>query len=369
MRHFFLLLSFCCSITAFSAAFSPKRFLGNTITSSSTATSASLVASKYPTKQRRAAAAFNSRHFLVVPRGGQIENDLDSDEIIDLDSERNQGVDIEQEDLLDFQDDQGSNSNDKNQNEEPTLAAAGVASSPSLPLMNILSSLGLLVQSAGSSYSSALTAYPILTKSITAGVTFFLSDYAAQRIERPKKTIETAPESKSSRTKANKKSQVGKSSTKVKASKTASVTPPTQWRHDWVRTLTSTLVGLFYFGPAAHYWYEWIFSVLPGTSLASTLQKAILGQVLFGPSFTCIFFAASLMQAGQFNISNWVQKIKRDLPGAWISGSAFWPLVDLISYSVVPVKFIPLFINLCSFIWTVYLSMVANRLTSSDAKV
>ena len=67
------------------------------------------------------------------------------------------------------------------------------------------------------------------------------------------------------------------------------------------------------------------------------------------------------MQSGQFNLGNWVQKIKRDLPGAWISGLGFWPLVDFISFSVIPVKFIPLFINLCSFVWTIYLSTVANR--------
>lgn len=142
---------------------------------------------------------------------------------------------------------------------------------------------------------------------------------------------------------------------------------PALWKYDWTRTLVSTAVGLFYFGPAAHAWYEWVFSILPSTSLISTLQKATLGQLLFGPSFTCIFFATSLMQAGQFNIKNWIEKIKSDLFGVWISGVGFWPLVDLISFSVVPIKYIPLFINLCSFVWTIYLSMVANRASSKAA--
>jgi protein Mpv17 len=210
-----------------------------------------------------------------------------------------------------------------------------------------------LIQSAGNSYSSALSSYPIITKSLTAGVTFFLSDYAAQHIERPKKSKTESALSVSD----SKASKIGKTSA-------TNTVGSTLWKYDWMRTLTSCLVGLFYFGPAAHYWYEWIFTVLPGTSLVSTLQKALLGQLLFGPSFTCIFFAAYLIQAKQFTVKSWIQKIKKDLPGAWISGSAFWPLVDLISYSVVPVKFIPLFINLCSFVWTVYLSMVANRLSS-----
>ena len=42
-----------------------------------------------------------------------------------------------------------------------------------------------MLQSAGSSYSAALVARPVLTKSLTAGLPFFLSDYCAQSIEKP----------------------------------------------------------------------------------------------------------------------------------------------------------------------------------------
>ena len=198
--------------------------------------------------------------------------------------------------------------------------------------LTFLSPLAVALQNAGSSYSNALGAYPILTKSITAGVTFLLSDYTAQLVERPS-------DSKSG----------GQS----------------EWKYNWTRTMTSAAVGLLYFGPAAHAWYEMIFKLLPGTSLFSTLQKALLGQVIFGPAFTCVFFATFLMQGGTFTLGNWAKKIKSDLPGAWLAGVGFWPLVDFVSYALVPIKFIPLFINMCSFVWTIYLSMVANRQTQS----
>jgi protein Mpv17 len=206
------------------------------------------------------------------------------------------------------------------QNQQQPLSLLQNKQSTALTLINPLVAA---LQSAGGSYSNALVAYPIITKSVTAGTTFLLSDYTAQRIER--------------------KSEGEKS------------------RHDWTRTLTSAAVGLFYFGPAAHAWYEMIFKLLPGNSLFSTLQKALLGQIIFGPAFTCVFFATSLMQGGTFSINNWLSKIRNDLPGAWLAGVGFWPLVDFVSYALVPVKFIPLFINLCSFVWTIYLSMVANR--------
>jgi len=182
----------------------------------------------------------------------------------------------------------------------------------------------------GKYYGSSLQTNPILTKSLTAGAIFTLSDYLAQRLE----------------------SSSNKDGTKK--SKT-----------NWIRLLSGGLVGLCYFGPAAHYWYETIFRLLPGTSLVSTLQKAVLGQVLFGPSFTCIFFAVFLLQSGTFSLGNWARKIRQDLPGAWLAGASFWPLVDLVSFSLIPRQWIPLFVNMCSLVWTIYLSLVANRVKKS----
>ena len=180
---------------------------------------------------------------------------------------------------------------------------------------------------AGRIYTSQIDKYPIFTKSYTAGIIFGLSDLIAQKIE-------TSPDDGSDQ--------------KMRAL-------------DKTRLISSALVGFLYFGPAAHYWYEMIFALLPGTSLLSTLHKAFWGQVIFGPSFTCIFFAASLLQSGQFSLKSWGQKIKSDLPGAWLAGVGYWPLADFISYSMIPVKWIPLFINICSLIWTVYLSLLTNR--------
>jgi protein Mpv17 len=184
---------------------------------------------------------------------------------------------------------------------------------------SLLAPMASSLASFGAAYGASLEKRPIATKSITAGAIFALSDWLAQQLD------------------SDPKSTNGK------------------------RTISSALVGLLYFGPAAHYWYEMIFKLLPGTSLFSTLQKAALGQLLFGPSFTCIFFATSLMQQGSFSLKNWGNKIKSDLPGAWAAGLGFWPLVDLVSFSMIPKKWIPLFVNACSLVWTIYLSIVANR--------
>ena len=185
--------------------------------------------------------------------------------------------------------------------------------------MDVWTPLISFIVAFGKQYSNWIDTFPIITKSITAGVIFGLSDAMAQIIET--KSVDT----------------------------------------DKKRIIYTILIGLLYFGPAAHAWYEIVFALFPSTTLVSTLIKATLGQLLFSPSFTCLFFATSLLQTNQFSIKNWFDKIKSDLPTAWKAGLGFWPLVDLISYSLIPPQFIPLFINGCSFVWTIYLSLVSNR--------
>lgn len=246
------------------------------------------------------------RH-LMIPRGGDQDGDvLDLDATLEVES--SSSIETETSPVT------------------TTTKATAAALSPS-----VVSKVMASVTSVGACYSKQLELWPILTKSYTAGLVFGLSDYFAQKIEK---------------------------SNEVNGSKS---------NMNWTRVVASTLVGLLYFGPAAHYWYEWIFRLLPATTLASTLYKAFWGQVLFGPSFTCIFFATILIQSGDFSLKTWWQKIRSDLPGAWLAGVGYWPIVDLISFSIVPVKWIPLFINMASFIWTIYLSLVANKKSSSSS--
>ena len=172
----------------------------------------------------------------------------------------------------------------------------------------------------GAAYALALSSHPIITKSITSSTIFALSDVVGQSID-----------------------------------------PPPGGGLDVKRTVTSALVGLLYFGPALHYWLETISRLVPGFTVKATLIKTLLGQSLFGPTITGVFFAASLMSTNGVlsGLKQWPAKIKQDLVRVWASGLCFWPFVDLIFYSFLPVKWIPLGYNAASFVWTIYLSLQA----------
>jgi len=175
------------------------------------------------------------------------------------------------------------------------------------------------------SYSAALAAAPILTKSFTAAVIFGASDVVAQQIDRAAS-------------------------------------------FDWRRVGGSVLVGCCFFGPAAHAWYAAMQSHFPGTGCAAVATKMLLGQVLFGPALTSVFFAAGLVAAdgdGLQALGQLPAKLSRDLLPTMLTGIVFWPLVDLASYTVIARRrggddWIPLFANACSFVWQVYLSMMAR---------
>ncbi|KAL7532900.1 hypothetical protein ACHAWF_004278 [Thalassiosira exigua] len=218
---------------------------------------------------------------------------------------------------------------------EPSSPAVAAASSP---LLAAAAPGSAALRAAASFYVTQLVARPVLTKSLTAGIVFGLSDWCAQLIEGGA----AAAEDDGSGGNATAGGSGG-------------------GRIEFSRVLTSSLVGLLFFGPAAHAWYAAVFKFLPSTDLFSTLQKAALGQLIFGPAFTCVFFGAGMIRARTFGPGAWLAKIRSDLPGVWASGLGFWPAVDFVSYKVVPVQWIPLFVNFCSFVWTIYLSLVSNR--------
>jgi len=177
------------------------------------------------------------------------------------------------------------------------------------------------LETLGAAYAASLNTNPIITKSLTAGSIFALSDVAGQ-------AIAPSPDGK-----------------------------------DVKRTVTSALVGTFYFGPALHYWLVMISKVLPGFDVKSTLLKTLMGQTFFGPTITSVFFAASLIQINGViaGLKKWPAKCKQDLIKTWAAGLCFWPFVDLVVYSLLPVAWIPLGYNVASFFWTIFLSVQAAR--------
>ena len=73
---------------------------------------------------------------------------------------------------------------------------------------------------------------------------------------------------------------------------------------DATRLLTTTAIGGLYFAPAAHVWYGAITKAIPANDLRAILTKALLGQLIFGPLVTCVFFASARVPGRETKIVN-----------------------------------------------------------------
>lgn len=171
-------------------------------------------------------------------------------------------------------------------------------------------------------YLRMLGKRPILTKSVTASTIYFFADITSQGI-----------------------------------SKYQSDDPQkVQW--DTGRTLRMVASGFFMSGPTLHLWFNFVSKVVPKRDLISTLKKMAMGQLIYGPTFTVVFFSLNAFVQGE-SFDEIVSRLKRDFIPTIRSGLMYWPLCDFITYRYVPVHLQPLVSNSFSFVWTIYFTYMA----------
>lgn len=130
--------------------------------------------------------------------------------------------------------------------------------------------------------------------------------------------------------------------------------------YDLVRTLRMAGYGMIILGPSLHFWFNFVSRVLPKRDLIATLKKIVLGQTLYGPIMTVVFFSVNAALQGESG-SEIVARLKRDLVPTMLSGVMYWPLCDFITFKFIPVHLQPLVSNSFSYVWTVYLTYMASR--------
>lgn len=170
-----------------------------------------------------------------------------------------------------------------------------------------------------------IKARPILTKSITSAVIYSVADFSSQKIVSPS----SAP-------------------------------------YDVVRTLRMAGYGMLILGPSLHIWFNFVSKALPKRDLITTMKKIVMGQTLYGPLMTVVFFSVNASLQGE-NGEEVYARLKRDLVPTMISGVMYWPFCDFVTFKFIPVQLQPLVSNSFSYLWTVYLTYMAS-LDKADMK-
>ncbi|KAL6531763.1 hypothetical protein OROMI_028128 [Orobanche minor] len=138
-----------------------------------------------------------------------------------------------------------------------------------------------------------------------------------------------------------------------------SIVGETSEGYDLGRTLRMAGYGMLIIGPSLHYWFDFVSRVYPKRDILSTLKKMALGQTVYGPVMTSIFFSVNAALQGESS-SEIIGRLKRDLIPTLISGIMYWPLCDFLTFRFIPVHLQALVSNSFSYLWTVYLTYMAS---------
>ncbi|KAG4910275.1 hypothetical protein JHK87_056391 [Glycine soja] len=167
-------------------------------------------------------------------------------------------------------------------------------------------------------YLGMIKSWPILTKSVTSSLIYIAADLSSQTIVRE------------------------------------SSEP-----FDFVRTSRMAGYGIVILGPSLHFWFNFVSKLFPRRDLFSTLKKMVMGQTLYGPAMTVIFFSLNARLQGETG-SEIAARLKRDLLPTMLSGIMYWPICDFITFRFIPVHLQPLVSNSFSYLWTVYITYMAS---------
>ncbi|OXV06348.1 hypothetical protein Egran_05885 [Elaphomyces granulatus] len=128
--------------------------------------------------------------------------------------------------------------------------------------------------------------------------------------------------------------------------------------HDFPRTGRMVLYGGAIFGPAATTWYSFLQRNVilrrPGTTLVA---RVVADQVLFTPLHLFAFLSSMSILEG----SDPVEKVQKSFLSSYKANLALWPAVQLANFSLVPLEYRVLVVNLVSLGWNCFLSLINSK--------
>jgi hypothetical protein len=175
-------------------------------------------------------------------------------------------------------------------------------------------------------YKQMLIQKPLVTKSLTSCATNVFSDVLSQKLIQNDKQVEEKK------------------------------------KLDQERLLHASVTGLVWSGPVTHFWYKILFGKLVTFKdpILALVAQIFLDAIIFSPVTVSGYFAVRSILEG----SGWKgirEKLSTRLfttvMGAW----KFWPAVNIVNFSIVPLEFRVLYMNVLSVFWSGYLTSVNSK--------
>jgi len=126
-----------------------------------------------------------------------------------------------------------------------------------------------------------------------------------------------------------------------------------------IRVLTLSAVGLVYSGPLNHFWFAALEKcVRIRHQVGAAVIKLAFDQMMFVP----VAISGYMITRGIFEQKSLPQIHTQLEEKLWLAATQawqFWPVVNMISFSIIPVIYRVLFGNLCAVFWNAKLSAIS----------
>lgn len=82
--------------------------------------------------------------------------------------------------------------------------------------------------------------------------------------------------------------------------------------------------GMLILGPSLHFWFNFVSKTLPKRDTVTTLKKIVLGQTIYGPIMTVVFFSVNAVLQGSNVLYSYVLLV-----------SLFWSSYCVLFFSII----------------------------------
>ena len=140
--------------------------------------------------------------------------------------------------------------------------------------------------------------------------------------------------------------------------------PNQEHEYNLLRTSQAAGYGALVTGPVYATWYPFLDRKCHAWKLAQhgvwavPIAKVVIDELVMDPPFISLFFTYMTWCQNDMKL-DWEltqQKLKSELPRAWVASLAVWPVVLLGTFRFVPTHFQTAVVNVCAIFWDGFLS-------------
>ncbi|KAG5881574.1 hypothetical protein JTB14_035018 [Gonioctena quinquepunctata] len=125
--------------------------------------------------------------------------------------------------------------------------------------------------------------------------------------------------------------------------------------YDWMHALRFSIYGCFFTAPTLYAWIRISSIIWPSTNLRTSITKAIVEQLTYGPAaLVCFFFGMPLLEGR--SVQEAKNEVQAKLLPTWKVGACVWPICQTINFCYVPEKNRVPVVSACSLVWCCFLA-------------